>query len=85
VREAGAGPSIGAEDPAEMARSLRGLLAAGPVERKRMGEDARRYAENTLSLAALAKKMDSMLRAAVDEYRAVNGKQVTEKAADNVK
>jgi glycosyltransferase involved in cell wall biosynthesis len=88
VREAGAGPSIGAEDPAEMAGALRDLLAAGPVERKRMGENARRYAQNTLSIAALGKKMDSMLRAAVDEYRAVNnraGRQVQRGAVNDVK
>ena len=87
VREAGAGMSIGAEDPAEMARALRELHAAGPVARKRMGENARRYAESTLSLAALGKKMDSMLQAAVDEYRAGNrtGKQETQGVVNDVK
>jgi glycosyltransferase involved in cell wall biosynthesis len=87
VREAGAGLTIGAEDPAAMARALRQLLMAGPMERKQMGENARRYAESTLSLRALGKKMDSMLRAAVDEYRAVNkrsGKQVTQGAVNDV-
>lgn len=87
VREAGAGLSISAEDPAEMARALRELLAAGPVERKRMGENARRYAQSTLSLAALGNKMDSMLQAAIDEYRAASsrsGKQVTQGAVNDV-
>ena len=88
VREAGAGLSIGAGDSAGMARALRELLAAGPAERKRLGENARRYAEDTFSLGALGRKMDSMLRAAVDEYRAVNnrsGKQLTQGAVDDVK
>lgn len=88
VREAGAGLSIGAQDPAEMARALRELFAAGPVERKRMGENARHYAQNTLSMTALGKKMDSMLRAAVDEHRAASnrsGKQVTQGAVNDVK
>ncbi len=87
VREAGAGPSIAAEDPAGMARALRELLAAGPEERKRMGDNARRYAHNTLSLAALGKRMDLMLRTAVDEYRAANsdsGKQTTQGAFNDV-
>jgi glycosyltransferase involved in cell wall biosynthesis len=87
VREAGAGLSIGAEDPAAMARALRGLLAAGPAGRKRMGENARRYAESTLSLSALGKKMDSMLQTVVDEYRAGNrtGQQVTPQVVNDVK
>jgi glycosyltransferase involved in cell wall biosynthesis len=85
VREAGAGLSIGAEDPGEMARALRELLAVGPVERKCMGKNARHYAQNTLSIAALGKKMDSMLRAAVDEYRDHSGKQVTQGAVNDVK
>lgn len=85
VREAGAGLSIRAEDPAAMVKALRELLAAGPAQRKLMGENARRYAENTLSLAALGRKMDSMLRAAVDEYRARNGTQVTQGAVNDVK
>jgi glycosyltransferase involved in cell wall biosynthesis len=74
VREAGAGLSIGAENPGEMARALRELLAAGAIERKRMGENARRYAEKTLSLGALGETMDSMLRAAIDEYCAANAR-----------
>jgi glycosyltransferase involved in cell wall biosynthesis len=85
VREAGAGLSIGAEDPAAMVRALRELLAVGAAERKLRGENARRYAENTLSLDALGRKMDSMLRAAVDEYRAGNGTQVTQGAVNDVK
>jgi glycosyltransferase involved in cell wall biosynthesis len=85
VREAEAGLSIGAEDPAGMVRALRELLAAGPAKRKILSENARRYAENTLSLAALGRKMDSMLRAAVDEYRAGNGTQVTQGAVNDVK
>lgn len=87
VREAGAGLSIGAEDPAMMVRALRELLAAGPLERKRLGENARRYARESLSLAALGGKMESMLRTAVDEYRAANGhsgKQATQGAFHNV-
>ncbi len=88
VREAGAGLSVGAEDPAEMARALRELLAAGPMERKRLGENARRYAENTLSLRALGSKMESMLRSAIEEYRAVkrhSGKNVTQGRVNDVK
>ncbi len=87
VREAGAGLSIGAEDPASMVGALRELLAAGPAERKRLGENARRYAESTLSLTALGNKMDAMLRAAVDEYRAGShtGKQVTQEAVNDIK
>jgi glycosyltransferase involved in cell wall biosynthesis len=88
VREAGAGLSIGAQDAVGMARALRQLLAAGPAERKRLGENARRYAENTLSLVALGNKMELMLRAAVDEHRALNrrsGKQVTQRAVNHVK
>jgi glycosyltransferase involved in cell wall biosynthesis len=85
VREAAAGLSVGAEDPAGMVRALRELLAAGPTRRKLLGENARRYAENALSLAALGKKMDSMLHAAVDEYRAGDGAQVTQGAVNDVK
>jgi len=61
------------------------MLAVGAAERKLRGENARRYAENTLSLDALGRKMDSMLRAAVDEYRAGNGTQVTQGAVNDVK
>lgn len=88
VHEAGAGVSVAAEDPPAMVRALRELLAAGPAERKRMGESARQYAEQTLSLAALGRKMEAMLRAAVEEFRAASnasGKQVTEEAVNNVK
>jgi glycosyltransferase involved in cell wall biosynthesis len=85
VREAGAGLSIPAEDPAGMVRALRQLLAAGPAERRLMGENARRYAENTLSLDALGRKMDSMLRAAVDDHHAGNGTEVTQGAVNDVK
>jgi glycosyltransferase involved in cell wall biosynthesis len=88
VREAGAGLSIGAEDPASMVRSLRELLAVGPAERKRLGNNARRYAESTLSLDVLGRKMESMLLTAVHEYRSANsrsGKQVTQEAMNDVK
>jgi glycosyltransferase involved in cell wall biosynthesis len=88
VREAGAGLSIDAEDPVKMVRALRELFTAGAVERRRFGQNARRYAETTLSLGALGNKMDSMLRAAIDEYRAVNdrsGKHVTQGAVNDVK
>ncbi len=88
VREAGAGLSIRAEDPVAMVRALRELLAAGPDERRRMSGDARRYAQETLSLAALGKKMESMLRGAIEEYCAVGkrlGRQVTQGAVNDVK
>jgi glycosyltransferase involved in cell wall biosynthesis len=87
VREAGAGLSIRAEDPAMMVCALRELLTAGPLERKRLGENARRYAQGSLSLAALGTKMESMLRTAVDEHRAASnhsGKQATQGAFNNV-
>lgn len=87
VREAGAGLSIRAEDPAMMVRALRELLAAGPLERRRLGENGRRYAQESLSLAALGRRMESMLLEAVDEYRAASkhsGKQATQGAISNV-
>lgn len=87
VREAGAGLSIGAEDPVMMVRALRELLAAGPHERKRLGRNARRYAEESLSLTALGRRMESMLRTAVDEHQATNrhsGKPETGGAFSNV-
>lgn len=87
VRAAEAGLSIRAEDPAMMVSALRQLLAAGPLERKRLGENARRYAQVSLSLAALGDRMESMLRTAVDEHRAAIGRparHVTQGAIDNV-
>lgn len=88
VREAGAGLSIPAKDPARLAWALRQLIAAGPVERKRMGENARRYAEDALSMTALANRMESMLTAAVDEHRSANdrsGKHATQGALNDVR
>lgn len=88
VREAQAGISIGAMDPQKMVWALRELLAAGPAERKRMGESARRYAESTISIGVLGRKMEMMLRAAIDENRATKnrpGKQVTSEAVNDVK
>lgn len=79
VREAEAGLSIPTEDPAEMARGLRRLLAAGPARRKQMGENARRYAERMLSLRVLGSRMEAMLQEAVEEHRSADkhtGKQV---------
>lgn len=88
VREAGAGLSISAENPVGMVGALRQLLAAGPAERKRMGENARRYAEGTLSMTALGNRMESMLSAAVDEHRSAkdrSGKQATQGAFNDVR
>ena len=69
VREAGAGVSIGPENPGMMVRALRQLLDAGPAERMRLGANARRHAENSLSLTALGTKMESMLRTVIDEHQ----------------
>lgn len=69
VAESGGGLSIRAEDPMAMVDGLRQLAKMEPVQRVRMGERGREYAQITLSMNALGDRMEKMLAAAISEFR----------------
>lgn len=56
VREAGAGISVGAEDPAAIADAVRRMMALAPAERERMGEVGRAHVLAQHDYAVLARR-----------------------------
>lgn len=70
VLESGAGLSVAAEDPQAMVDGLRKLAGMGAAARIEMGVRGRLYAQTTLSMEALGERMEKMLAAAIEEYKA---------------
>lgn len=68
VAESGGGISVRAEDPQAIVDGLRALGCKDPLERVRMGESGRHYAEMRLSMKVLGGKMELMLTDAIAEY-----------------
>ncbi len=63
VERSGAGISFASEDPAGLAMAMRQLADRTESERQAMGENGRKFYENTLSFAIGAKINDEMFRA----------------------
>lgn len=69
VADCNGGISVNAEDPRAMAKGLSDLANMTPAERIRMGERGRQYAQTTLSMEFLGRRMEDMLASAVAEFR----------------
>lgn len=61
VADAGAGPTVGADDPAALAEAIVQLLSASRAERNAMGHAARVYVERHHSFEELANRLGTVL------------------------
>jgi glycosyltransferase involved in cell wall biosynthesis len=62
VRRANCGITCEPEDPGSLSRAIQSLAATGPVERRVLGENGRRFYENSCSLSAGTQKFDAIFR-----------------------
>jgi glycosyltransferase involved in cell wall biosynthesis len=67
VREAGAGPTCAAEDPAALADAVRRLYEASAEERRRLGASGRAYFEAHFERERLVTRTEELMREAVRE------------------
>lgn len=67
IKEANAGITIPPENPEAMAEAIENFLSMSLLERRKLGENARRYAEKHYDTKVLAKKLESVFLKAVEE------------------
>jgi glycosyltransferase involved in cell wall biosynthesis len=66
VADADAGLTVAPQDPAALAAAVVTFLEMDPLERKRLGDNGRRYAEKFLDTSILVRKLEAVFRRALD-------------------
>jgi len=77
VADAEAGLTVAPENPVALAAAVLKFLEMDPVERKRLGDNGRRYAEQFLDTSILVRKLEAVYRRALTEPSAPGVGEVT--------